>query len=371
MTTSAPKPTSPGPSPEEEGAQVDSLPAHTVIALVREWVETDAAHLPNFAGAYLWGGITALEADAPFKLWRDLDVVVVLTEGAPEDEGEVFYKGLSIEIIHKNLDEHYDADAALANPSAGPNLAATTILADPTGALTLLQQRVAAAFAQPRWIAARVDAEARDAQAALDAMVAADRLAADTPAQRMDAVRNVLSALSGMLAVAQLARPTTRRTIALLGELLAAQGRPDLLEEALQVMGSASMTEVGVRALLDDALNGVARAAQVYQTPIPYGFALRTHLLPYYREGALEMIDEGQHREAMYWVSCLDTAYLALANDAPDAEKPLWAQRLGRLYASLGLTDDAAWPARVALAESLTRAISLLANQVLAKTPNE
>lgn len=341
-----------------------SLPAHTVIDLVREWVETEASQLPNFAGAYLWGGITALEGDAPFKLWRDLDVVIVLTEGAGEEDDEVLYKGLSLEVIYKNLDEHYDVDAALANPSAGPNLASTTILADPTGALTTLQQRVAAAFAQPRHVAARAAAEVRDAQAALDAM-----FAATTPAQRMDAVRGVLGALSGLLAVAQLARPTTRRTIALLGELLEAQQRPDLLEEALEVMGSATMTAAEVLALLDDALGAVARAAEVYQTPIPYGFALRTHLLPYYREGALEMIDEGRHREAMYWVSCLDTAYLALANDAPDDEKPLWARHLDHLYASLGLTDEAAWPTRIALAESLTRAIELLANQLLAKTP--
>lgn len=342
----------------------NSLPAHQVINIVSEWVALEAALLPNFAGAYMWGGITALEPDAPFALWRDVDVVVVLTEGAPEDEGEVFYGGLSIEIIWKNLDEHHDFETALANPSAGPNLAATTILADPTGALTRLQEGVAAAFAQRRWIAARTAAEMGDAEAALKAMHSAA-----TPAERMDSVRGVLGALSGMLAVAQLARPTTRRTLALLGELLEKAGRADLQEQALRVMGSAAMTPGEVRSLLAETVAAVERAAEVYQTWIPYGFALRHHLLPYYRAGALEMIDEGRHREAMYWISCLDTAYLALANDAPVDEQEIWAQRFANLYASMGLADETGWPERVDLAETLTRAIGSLADEIVELQP--
>ncbi|MBK8027324.1 MAG: hypothetical protein IPK19_39505 [Chloroflexi bacterium] len=59
------------------------MPAADVIAIVREWVDLHARALPDFAGAYLWGGITALAADAPFDLYRDVDVVVVLTHGRP------------------------------------------------------------------------------------------------------------------------------------------------------------------------------------------------------------------------------------------------------------------------------------------------
>lgn len=338
-----------------------SLPVREVVAIVRAWIETEASQTPNFAGAYLWGGITALPPDAPFALWRDVDVVVVLTEGAPHDESEVLFCGLSIEVIWKDLDEHRDIEAALANPSAGPNLSTTTILADPTGVLTALQQGVEAHFSEPRWIAARCDAEIRDAQAALEAM-----RAAISPAERLDGVRALLGALSGLLAVAQMARPTTRRTLALLGELLKAQGRPDLQEHALAVMGSAGMTRDEALALLDMALGAVARSAEVYQTYIPYGFALRTHLLPYYREGALEMIEEGNHREAIYWISCLDTAYLALTNDAPADEHARFAADFQRLYAAMGLAEDTGWLARVALAEELTREIGALAALLVA-----
>src|SRR5215217_3206402 len=116
------------------------LPVRDIVEIVREWVDLHARHLQGFAGAYLWGGITALPADAPFALYRDVDVVVVLAEGAPEDESEVFYRGLILEVIWSNLATHRDAAAVLANPSRGPNLATTQILADPTSTLAPLHR---------------------------------------------------------------------------------------------------------------------------------------------------------------------------------------------------------------------------------------
>lgn len=114
-----------------------------VVEIVREWVDLHARSLPDFAGAYLWGGITAHPQAAPFHLYRDVDVVVVVTKGAQEDELEVFYRGIILEIIWKNLDSHQDAEVVLADPSHGPNMATTQILADPTGILTSLHHAVA------------------------------------------------------------------------------------------------------------------------------------------------------------------------------------------------------------------------------------
>lgn len=328
--------------------QPAALPVHEVIRRVRAWVAQEAALLPNFAGAYLWAGITAMAKDELFHLYRDVDVVVVLREGAPDDEGEVLYDGLSIEIIWKNLDEHLDVEAALANPSAGPNLAATQILADPTGALTTLQRAVAERFAEPRWIAARCDGERRRIEEAQ-----ADMRKARTPAERLDSIRALLMGMSGLLAVAKLRRPTTRRTLALLSELLEEAGRNDLKEQALAVMGSAAMSPEDVEDLLATVMHAYDRSVEVYRTPIAYGFTLREHLRPYYAQGAQEMIDEGRHREAVFWIACLDVPFFALANDAPEGEKAMWAEKFRAFYAALGIADAAGWTERVALAEGL------------------
>lgn len=335
-----------------------------VIAIVREWVENHARHMPDFAGAYLWGGITAMAEDAPFHLYRDVDVVVVMTQGAPEDEWEEFYRGLCLEIIPKNLDEHRDIEAVLGNPSAGPNMAMTQILADPTGLLEPLCLAVTTDYTRRRWVAARCNTEKTWAENALNSM----RQAA-TPQDRLNAARDFLSAISGLLAVAQLKRPTTRRTLALLRELLEAQGRPDLNEMALTVMGSVHMSRAEVEALLDQTMIAFDRAVEVIHTPIPYGFAIRPHLRPYYLEGSREMIDEGSHREAMFWITIQDTAYLALQHDAPEAEKPIFAAHFQAMCAALGYTSDDLWAERVKVAEHLASESYRMADALVALHP--
>src|SRR6185295_8193707 len=101
-----------GYSAAKENSSV--LPVREVVDIVREWVELYASHLPDFAGAYLWAGITALPADAPFPLYRDVDVVVVLPEGAQDDTVEVFYRGVMLEVISLDLKAHQDAEAILS-----------------------------------------------------------------------------------------------------------------------------------------------------------------------------------------------------------------------------------------------------------------
>jgi hypothetical protein len=341
-----------------------ALPVKEIIAIVHEWVEIYARHLPDFAGAYLWGGITALPADALFQLYRDVDVVVVLTQGAPDDDQEFFYRGLLLEVVPKNLDDHRDAEAVLANPSHGPNMATTQILADPTGILAPLRQAVAADYGRRRWIQARCAAE----QAAAEESLAAMRKAA-TPAERLDSARGLLSAFSGLLAVAQLKRPTTRRTLTLLRDLLEAQGRADLHEAALALMGSAQLSRADVQALHNQIVGAFDRAAVVNQTPIPYGFAIRPHLRPYYVEATLELIAEGNHREAVYWISCLDTAYFVLEHDAPEAEKPGFAAQLHAMYTALGYTSAAVWAERIDAAERLAPEIYRIADALAALHP--
>jgi hypothetical protein len=350
--------------PSDLDGQAAALPTREVIAIVQEWVELHARGLPDFAGAYLWGGITALPGDALFQLYRDVDVVVVLATGAPDDEQEVCYRGVLLEVISKNLAEHQDAEAVLADPSAGPNLATTQILADPTGLLTPLHRAVAAGYGRRRWVQARCAAE----QAAAEKGLAAMRRAV-TPTERLDAVRGLLGALSGLLAVAQLRRPTTRRTLTLLRELLEAQGRADLHGAALSVMGSAEMGVADVRALHGQIVGAFERAAAVNRTPIPYGFAIRPHLRPYYVEATWELIDEGNHREAVYWITCLDTAYFVLQNDAPEAERPAFAAQLHAMYAALGYTSEALWAARVATAEHLATECYSIADTLAALQP--
>jgi hypothetical protein len=180
----------------------------------------------------------------------------------------------------------------------------------------------------------------------------------------------LLNALSGLLAVALLKRPTTRRTLSLLGEMLAHQGRSDLHELALIVWGSSHMSRAEVQALLDQSVVAFDRSVEVYRTPTSFGFTIQRHLRPYLVEATQEMIDEGQHREATFWIMTLVTeSYLVLQNDAPDTEKPGFAAQLQAMLAALGYTSSEAWAERIIHAEQLIEQIYPIADSLIALHP--
>ena len=56
------------------------------VDVVRTWVEEDGCQIPGFGGAYLYGGITQMPVDAPFPDFRDVDLIVVSTDGTRPSE---------------------------------------------------------------------------------------------------------------------------------------------------------------------------------------------------------------------------------------------------------------------------------------------
>lgn len=96
---------------------------------------------------------------------------------------------------------------------------------------------------------------------------------------------------------------------------------------------------------------------------------MRPYMRPYLAEATQEMIDEGNHREAMFWISCFDTPYLVLQNDAPDTEKPAFAAQLHAMRVALGYTSVEAWEKRVAAAKHLTQEIYNIADALAALHP--
>ncbi len=343
-----------------------TLPVAEVIARTRSWVEGEASHLPGFAGAYLFGSITALPPDAPFALYRDVDVIVVSTGGTKpmEENLESPYRGLMIEAGFMGLEQHASPDVILADAGIGPNFSTTTILADPLGMLAPLQRAVAVEFAQQRWVRARCEAAMAATVQQLGAMRAAPVGA------RLAASWFFLNELCAVLALARLARPTHRRTLTLLRDLLEEQGRLDLHERALTVWGSAGMGADAVQATLDDAAVAFDRAVALKHTPAPYDFKIQAHLRPYMVDAGQALIDEGFPREAMFWIAL--THWLStsvLHNDAPADQQPHFDDQARGLNAMLGFSAEAAWPRRIALAEQLTQEIFRMAGEVVALLP--
>jgi hypothetical protein len=337
------------------------------IELTKEWVELDGTQIPGFCGAYLVGGINAMSPDAPFPPYCDVDLHIVLqTEGKSSQENlELAYRGLILECGFKGLNEYSPPEAVLANPHIAPNLVVNSILVDPTGQLTIIQQSVAQEFARRKWVNARCEYEKKRTLGHLEEL-----RQANTTFEVLTQLYWVANFLSGLVAVASLKTPTHRKGLVLMKDLLQKQGRLDLHERLLDILGYRNLSREQVVFYLQECAITFDRAVEVKQTPSFWDIKLHPHLRPYAIEGAQEMIDEGNHREAMFWIEMFFVISLAaILKDAPDTEKPRFQTTFKQLVSDLGLSTPEDWRAHLIQADDLKNEVFKVADDIVKYNP--
>jgi hypothetical protein len=307
----------------EQGMQVGKRAAITVgqvIDLVKAWVDMRVKHTPGFLGAHLMGGITSMASGETFPTYRDVDLHLIFRDDIkmPGQNVETLYKGLMIEAGFRQQKDYRSPEVVLADPVIASHMAVPSIVYDPTGWLTRLQEAVAQEYAQPRWIQVRCEAEKRQAFGWLER--AASLL---DPITALNLLGYTCTFVSGVLALASLQPITGRRGLVQMRRILEGQGRLDLHERLLAVIGVAHLSREQVECALRDAAEVFDIAVRVKRTPHPFGHKMYAHLRPYLVEGTQEMIREGYHREAAGWVMAYYASSIQIIQtDAPSQLTP-------------------------------------------------
>ncbi|AEI67789.1 hypothetical protein [Corallococcus macrosporus] len=318
------------------------------IQRARAWVEQQSTHISGFHGAFLAGSLTRMPPNTPLEPWRDVDVVVVTTDpgSVQGDRMELSLDGIIIECGVLSDEPFRSPEGILSSAEHADNLAAGVILADPTGSLQKLHTQVAAEYARRRWVQARCDS--RKEYIGRRMRQAREALAADNfPAVFMH-FYVAMSLLVGLTAQADAKPLTLRRGFVLSGALLESWGRADLHEEALALLGSAHLSREEVEQFLAHFDEAFELAVRVKRKPIHYDFKFQRHLRPYYVDGTREMLREGRHREAIYWIIgyCYQ-AWLVLLNDAPEALQQPHLERLVSFFEKLDVLPTSDWASRL------------------------
>ena len=333
------------------------------IGVARSWVEEHAVHVPGFQGAHLMGGLSTLPDDAPFPNYRDVDIAVIV-DGADDEQppSEHHYRGLMIEAGQYAPARYHSAAQVLVDPALAPHLAAGRVLADPHGLLGAVQPEVTRTYAQPEWVAARCSAAKRQALALLAELDGAESFDAYLPAL----VFLVVEPLCGLPAIATLHTPTHRRALALASDILTRVGRLELHEGLLDLLGFAQLTRDEVESWLAPVAEAYNRAVVVKRSPSPYAFKLYAHLQPYFTTGAQELIDEGKHREAMWWLLFGYTiSNSTLQQDAEADERSYHQAQVGRMLGVLATEQEAARRIRALRARQLADQLFVLADELV------
>ncbi len=287
-------------------------------AAARDWVTRHAGGVAGFVGAYVSGSTVGLPDSAELAPTSDLDVIVVTKAptGATKPGRRVYRRAL-LEISYQDWTELGSAERVLGSYRLAGSFRVDTIIADPSGRLARLQLEVAAGFAERHWIQRRC----ADARRTIE-----QRLAAIDPAEPLhQQVTRWLFGTGGtahLPLVAALRNPTVRRRYLAARDVLTGYGHGDRYPELLQLLGCAHWPADQTGYHLAELGRTFDATAAVSTTPFFFSSDLTAVARPIAIDGSRELIEQGNHREAVFWiVATFARCHSVLAVDAPDLHR--------------------------------------------------
>ena len=306
-------------------------------AVARRWVTEEASRLPGFAGAFFHGSVLGLPDEAPLPPASDVDVMVVLADpNPPEKLGKLEYRGVLIEASYLPLDHLQSPEQILGQYHLAGSFRAQSVILDPTGTLIPLQLAVARDFAKRRWVERRCEH-------ALDKIASGSWLDPADPFH--DQVVGWLfptGITTHVVLVAGLRNPTVRTRFLTARALLTDYHHLDFYNTLLDLLGCTTMTRqqaVGHLAVLTVAFDA---AKEIIKTPLFFASDISEVGRPIAIDGSQELIERGDHREAIFWMvatSC--RCQKVFFHDAPAATYERFDAGFRALLADLGIMSFA------------------------------
>ncbi|MGI8882584.1 MAG: hypothetical protein ACR2KJ_19185 [Jatrophihabitans sp.] len=290
----------------------------------REWVTEHVAGQGDFRGAFFTGSAAAATDDEVLPPTSDVDVTVLLaTDAAPPKLGKVCADGVLLDITFLPFDAVADADAVAGNYYLAPSFRHGQLIADPTGRLRAVQDRIAPRFAAP-------DEVWRRSEHVFGLMTS--RLGAlNTSLSWHELVMSWMfptSLATQVVLVAARRAPTVRRRYLAAGAVLTALDHADYYATLLRQLGCADCDPVTVQRHLDELAVVFDEAAAVARTPFFFSSDVTVEARPISIDGSQDLIDSGDHREAVFWV----VATFARCLQILDADAPPRYQRADALF---------------------------------------
>jgi hypothetical protein len=304
----------------------------------RQWVEEVASHQPGFRGAFLHGSINWLSDDVPLPNNSDIDVIVVLDR--PEFShapGKLSHEGVLLDVSHLGAHELQSAEEVLGNSHLAGSFRGASVIADPTGELTRLQEAVARDYAKREWVERRCEHAIGKIQRFLDGI--------DPGAPLHDQATSWLfgtGVTTHVLLVAGLRNPTVRKRYVAVRELLDEYDQLDVHEELLGLLGVRDLAHDQVQRHLDSMTSALDAAKDVIRTPFFFASDISDNARHIAIEGTQELIDAGLHREAMFWIAATySRCQKVLHTDAPPDERDVHTPGYFAMLADLGIAVPA------------------------------
>ncbi|MFE9206699.1 hypothetical protein [Micromonospora sp. NPDC007230] len=287
-------------------------------AVAVDWVRERMRHDLAVRGAFFSGSTVALPDEAVLPASSDVDVLLVRDEPGGK-LGKFRHRGVLLEVTELTWADLGSADDVLGSWVYAPMFRTDTVIADPTGRLAAIRDRVAARFPDPGWVRRRCAGVRRRVEDGLR------RLDDTAPLHTQVTAWLFPTSLTALLPVVAARRdPTVRRRYVLARQVLAGHGLSDRYRELLGWLEGGGVSPARVREHLAGLARTFDEAARVARTPFVFRADITPAARPVVVDGGAELVAAGAHREAMFWiVATYARCHTILAADAPAREAAL------------------------------------------------
>ncbi|MEF3303151.1 hypothetical protein [Paenibacillus sp. GYB003] len=289
-------------------------------AAATEWVMQYTGQEPWFMGAYFSGSTVGQPDDAMMSVGSDMDVVVVTSEANPPlKPGKFIYRGALIEITFLSWNQIASPEEVLASYHLAGSFRVDTIIADPTGQLRVVQQKVSRHFAERDWVRRRCENVRQKIEHGLRNI--------DPTAPWHDQFMAWLfmtGVTTHVLLVAALRNPTVRLRYLAVYNVLREFGRTDIYPELLRLLGCEHWTPQRASHHLSALARTFDAAAAHAKTPFLFSSDITVASRPIAIDGSRNLIRDGYHREAVFWIGAtFARCHKILSADAPKLQVEL------------------------------------------------
>jgi hypothetical protein len=326
----------------------------------------EASRVPGFCCAYTAGSTNWLSDDADLPTTSDVDIMVVLEE---PNEGvgrrKFHYCNVLFEVSYLWQNQFQSPTRILSDYHLAPSLQSTTTIFDPLGLLAPILVSVSTEYRKRHWVQQRAT-NARDKVLRFLQSVNGEATLHE------QVIRCLFAAgiTTHILLVAGLRNPTVRARYRNVRELLVEYGHDEFQETLLNLLGSARISRERVKrhlATLSDVLDA-ARVA--IKTPFPFASDVSDDARAITKDGILKLIEQGYHREAMFWVGIMHSrCQKILWSDAPGLLSQSYKNSFHELAWDLGLPASAAVRQRCVEIERALPQVCSLAQTIARANP--
>jgi hypothetical protein len=226
------------------------------------------------------------------------DVVVVVSGStAPPNLGKFAYRGVVLDVTYLPCTELASVVEVARSYYLAPSFNGNQVIVDPTGHLGLLRAEISARFDQPIAVQCRYD----DVLSKIDT-----RLSAFDPTaawhDQVTAWMFPASLTTQVVLVAALRSPTVRRRYLAAREVLHEHDQDARYLTLLRLLGCADCDRQTVQEYLDRLAVTFDQAAALAKTPFFFSTDITGAARPIAIDGSQDLIDNGDHREAVFWI---------------------------------------------------------------------